>query len=111
MTEFAQVDDDTFPAAGQPRLTDVAPVQNQPVMRIVPEFVGRELDQLVLDFFRVPARRQAGAIGDAEDMGVDGDGGMTEGDVLDNVCGLAADTRQSGEGVMIGRHIARVLGN
>src|SRR5207237_10588146 len=44
-------------------------------------------------------------------MGVDSDGGMTEGDVQDDVCGRAADARQPGEGVMVGRHIACVLGN
>src|ERR1700674_5978427 len=89
VTEFAEVDDDAFPTTGQPRLAEVTPVQNQPVMRVVPEFVRRELDQLALDFFRGLARRQTGAIGDTEDMGVDGDGGVTEGDVQDDVCDLA----------------------
>src|SRR6202165_1385885 len=90
VTEFAEVDDDAFPATGQPRLTDVAPVQNQPVMRIVPEFVRRELDQLALDLFRGLALRQTGAVGDAEDMGIGGEGGVGEGGVQEDVCGLAA---------------------
>src|SRR3984893_12010003 len=79
--------------------------------RLVPELLRRELDQLALDLFRGLARGQTGAIGDAEDMGVDGDGGVTKGDVQDDVCGLAADAGQPGESVMIGRHLAGVLAN
>src|ERR1700732_1168046 len=111
VTELTAVEDDAFPATGKPRLTDVAPVQNQPVMRVVPELLRCELDQLALDLFRGLARGQTGAIGDAEDMGVDGDGGLTKGDGQDDGCSLAADARQPGESVMIGRHLACVLGN
>ena len=48
----------------------------------------------VLDLARRPARRQPGAVADAEQMRVDGDGRLAEGDVEHDIGGLAADAGQ-----------------
>ena len=49
-------------------------MQNQPVMRIKLEFFGNHLHQLMFDRIDIFARRQSGAVGDAEDVSVDGNG-------------------------------------
>ena len=54
--EFAQVADQALRAAGLARDADVAPVQDQPVVRVLQELRRRELQQLVLDLQRRPCR-------------------------------------------------------
>lgn len=51
------------------------------MMGVALELRRHDLLQLLLDFERVLARRQAGTVGNAEDMSVDRDGLVTEGDV------------------------------
>ncbi len=55
------------------------------------------------------ARSQAGAIRDAEDMGVYGDGGMTESGVENHIGGFAADTGQGFQRCPVFRHLAVIL--
>src|SRR5215510_11034145 len=56
------------------RLAGVAAMQDQPVMRMQPVFLRHALQQLQFDLERVLARREAGAVADAEDVGVYRDG-------------------------------------
>ncbi len=78
-------------------------------MRVALELRRHDLFQAVLDLERVLARRQAGAVGDAEDMGVDRDGLVAEGDVQDHVRGLAPDAGQRLERLAAVRHLAAVF--
>ena len=50
--------------------------------------------QLGFDLFDGFAGSQAGAVADAEDMRVDGKSFLAESSVQDNICSLAADSRQ-----------------
>ena len=59
------------------------------------EFGRRELEQLLLDFERVLAGPEAGAVGDAEDVRVHRHGRLAEGGVQHHVGGLAADAGQA----------------
>src|SRR5437870_3210461 len=65
-------------ALGRARLAGIAAVQDQPVMGVQAVFLGYALQKLELDLERVLAGRQAGTVADAEDVGVDGDGGLAE---------------------------------
>ena len=75
-------------------------------MRMQPVFLGHALQQLQLDLERVLAGRQAGAVADAEDVRVDGDGRLAEGHVHHHVGGLAADARQRLQLLVGVRHLA-----
>ena len=66
-------------------------------MRVATEFFGHEFQQLFLHLDDILARGDAGAIGDAEDMGVHRDGRFAEGGIQDDVRGFPADTRQAFE--------------
>ena len=69
-----------------------------------------QLVELRLDLGRVLARREAGAVGDPEDMGVDREGLRAERAVHDDIGGLAADARAAAlQRVAIGRHLAAML--
>src|SRR5262245_34605852 len=76
--EFALVADDALRAAGLAREADIAAVQDQPVVRIHQVLGRRELEQLLFHFQRVLARREPGAVGDAENVCVDCHGGRSE---------------------------------
>ena len=54
---------------------------------------GRDLVELELDLQRGLAGREPGAVGDAEDVGVDREGLLAERGVEDDIGGLAADAR------------------
>ena len=75
---MAQIGDDTLFAQRLARETGIAAVQNQPMMRV--QFVVRRhhLLELLLDLEWIFSRRQAGAIADAENMGVDRDGRLAK---------------------------------
>ena len=96
-------------ALGHAGDADVAPMQDQPMMRMQQEFVGRELQQALLDFERIAARGEARAVRDAKDMRVDGDGALAECDVEDDVGRLASDARQLLQRVAIAWHLAAIL--
>src|SRR5581483_2519868 len=70
LPELAQVADDALRTAGLAREAHVAPVQDEPVVRVVEVFGRRELDELVLDLARILARGEAGAVRDPEDVGI-----------------------------------------
>ena len=96
---------------GQKRLArhaGVAPVQDQPVMRVQLEFVGHFLLERQFDRQHVLARRQAGAIADAEDVRVDGDGLFAESDVQNDVGRLASGAGQRLQFLARARNLAAV---
>ena len=64
-----------------------------------------------LDRRRIAARRHAGAVRHPEDMRVDGDGRLAEGDVEHHIGGLAADARQGLQRLARPRHRAAMLGD
>ena len=78
------------------------------MVRVQAVFLGHALQQFQLDLERVLARRQAGAVADAEDVGVDGDGRLAEGHVHHHVGGLAADAGQRLQLLVGVRHLAAV---
>ena len=88
-----RVADRALGALRRARDADVAAVQDQPVMRVLPELVRHDLHQPRLDLERVLAGRESRAVRDAEDVRVDGDRRLAERDVQHDVRGLAADAR------------------
>ena len=78
-------------------------------MRVRLQFVRHDALELLLDPQRRLARRQAGAVADAEDMGVDRDGRLAEGDVHHHIGGLAADAGQRLQRLAVARHLAAML--
>src|SRR5687768_403763 len=107
--ELAQVADQALRAAGLAREADVAPVQDQPVMRILQVLRRGELEQLELHFERVLARRNSRAIRNAENMRVDRHRRLAEGRVQHHVGGLTAYARQRFERLAVLRHRAAML--
>src|SRR4051812_34432099 len=102
----AQVADRAAPAFGPPRLADVAAVQDEEVVRVAAEGRRRHPVELPLHRQHVLARREAGAVRDPEDVGVDREGLGAEGAVHHHVGGLAADAGQGLERVEVGGHLA-----
>src|SRR5688500_16295923 len=74
-----------------------------------PEFFGNELEQALLDFERILARRDIRTVGHPEDMSVDRDRRFPERDVQHDVRGLAADAGQLLERFAGSRNLATVL--
>lgn len=81
------------------------------MMSVLLERLGCHFFQLQLDRQGGLARRQAGAVGYAEDMRVDGDGRLSEGGIEDNVGGLPANPRQSFQCLPFARHLPTVPGD
>ena len=79
-------------------------------MRVMLEAIGDRALEPLLYFVRIFSGRQAGAIRDAENMRIDGDRGLAEGDVEHHVGRLAADAGQRLERRARARHLAAVLG-
>ena len=73
------------------------------------EFPGHEFEQPCFNRGHILARRDAGTVGDAKDMRVDRDRGLTEGDVQDDVGRLAADAGQLLERFACRRDLAAVV--
>ena len=90
----AEVDHRAAPAFRQPRLAGVAAVQDQPVVRVAAEGLRHDLLELRFDLVDRLARREAGAVADAEDVRVDREGLLAERGVEHDVGGLAADAGQ-----------------
>src|SRR6516162_9467749 len=91
MRVFAQVADDARRALRSTCDAGVAPVEDQPVMRISAEFRGRGGSQCLLHFPRRSAGGKPGAVGYPENVRVDRDLHLTEHHVEDDVGGLAAN--------------------
>src|SRR5690606_22096730 len=106
---LAQVRDDALRAIGLAGLAYVAAVQDQPMMRVLLELVGRRPVQRVLDVARRLARREVRAVRDAKDVRVDGDRRLAERRVQDHVRRLASDARQLLERFAVARDLAAVL--
>ena len=87
----AEVDHRAPPALRLARLADVAAMQDQPVVRVQPEGLRNDLLQLELDLKHVLARGETGAIADAEDVRVDGEGFSVESSVENDVGRLPPD--------------------
>jgi len=81
------------------------------MMSMATEWRRRHLFQLQFDCQRRPARRQAGAVGDAEDVGVHRDRLRPERDVHHHIGGLAADAGQLLQRVAILGHASTMLGD
>ena len=62
-------------------------------MRVAAEGLGNDLFELRFDLGDSLARRESGAVADAEDVRVDGERLFAERGVQDDVRGLAADAR------------------
>ena len=92
--------------SGSARLADIAPVQDQPVMRAEQELGRDAAHQPVLHCARIGPGREAGAVADAEDMRVHGERRLAEGDVEHDIRRLAPDAGQRLERVAIGGHRA-----
>ena len=69
-------------------------MQNKPVMGMALVFVRHDLIQLGLHFERRLSDREAGAIADAEDVRVDRNRGLAEGDIENDIRSLAAYSGQ-----------------
>ena len=65
-------------------------MQNQPVVGVAAKFFWYTFFKFFFNLFDCFARRKTGAVADAEDMGVDGEGFLAPCDVHDDVGGLAA---------------------
>ena len=61
------------------------------MVRVAPERLRHDPFELRLDLVDRHSRGEAGAVADAEDVGVDGEGFLAERGVEDDVGGLAAD--------------------
>src|SRR4051794_30148375 len=93
--ELAQVADEALRAAGFAREAHIAAMQDQPVMRVLQELRRRRLEKLLFHFNDILSGREPCAVRDAEDVRVDGHGGLAEGRVEDDVGRLAPDAGQA----------------
>ena len=71
-------------------------------------FPGDAAEQALLDFEHVLAGGEAGAVGEAEDVGVDGHRRLAEDGVEHHVGGLAADAGEGFEGFAVVGYLAAV---
>src|SRR3989449_8435063 len=107
--EFAQVADQAGRTAGLARQADVAPMQDQPMVRVLQVFRRGEFEQPLLDLERILARSDAGAVGDAKDVRVDRHRRLAECRVEHHVRRLAADAGKALQRFAARRHFAAVL--
>lgn len=89
--KFTQIRDDAGWAFGFAGFAGVAAMQDEPVMGVEHEFIGHAFEQVLLDLIDIFARREAGAVGNAEDMCIHGHCGLAEDDVQNNIGGFAPD--------------------
>ena len=76
------------------------------MVRVAAEGLRHDLLELRLDLVDGLAGREAGAVADAEDVGVDGEGLRAEGGVHHHIGGLAADAGQRLQRFAVRRHLA-----
>ena len=79
------------------------------MVRIPAEGLGHDLLQLGFDLVHILARREARAIADTEDMGVDREGLLAERRVQNDVGGLATDAGKLVQFVTRARDFASVI--
>src|SRR5690554_5595858 len=106
---LAQVGNTALGAFRFARHTNVAAMQNEPMMGIL--YIGRGYDflEFALDIKHRLARRDAGPVRHPEDVCVDCDGRMAECRVQYNIGRLAPDARQGFQRFTIIRHFTVVL--
>lgn len=80
-------------------------------MGILTVFGRDEPLQFAFNLSYILAWGEPSPVGDAEDMGIDCDGGVTKGGVENNIGGLAANARQLLKGLSGLRNLAGVLFN
>ena len=90
---LAQIGDDTIGAFRFARLADIAPVQDQPVMGVLFVFVRRKFEQFFLHLERRFARREPGAVADAENVRIDRNRRLTERGIQNDIGGFSAEPR------------------
>src|SRR3546814_1648166 len=90
----AEVGDRAAPAFGRTSLADVTAVEDQPVMCADAKRRGHLPFELLLDRKHGLSGRKAGAVADAEDMGIDRKGLRPEGAVHHDIRRLAPDAGQ-----------------
>jgi len=105
----AKIGDDaarTFRLAGD---TNVAPVQDQPVMCAVQVMLWRDPHELGFDGVRCFAVSKASAIGDTKDVGIDGDGAFAKNFHQHDIRSFAANAGEGLKRLAFARHRAVVL--
>ena len=107
----AQIANDAGIAPGLARLTDIAAVQNEPVMRMAQIRIGDDAQEAELNLERGLALRQIEPMRHPEDVRIHGQRAFAEGDVEHDVGCLAADAGQGLERLTLVRHLAAMLGN
>ena len=105
---FTKVRDCARIAAGLARGTGVSAVEDQPVVRALLVFIRHYPHQFVFHLADGLSWRDAGAIGDPEDVGIHRDNGFSERGIQDHVGGFASDARQFFQGMSVPRHGAAV---
>src|SRR5690606_3104133 len=90
VTVFAKIGDDAARALRPPRLADIAPVQQQPVMGVLAEFGRRQPREPCLDLHRCLTRGDASAVCHPEYVGVHRNHRLPKRGVEYNVRGLPA---------------------
>src|SRR6185503_16741064 len=108
---LAQVSNDACLAQRLACDASVTPVQNKPIVRMPFVFRRHHLLQFHFDFERCFAGRQSGAVSDAKDVRIDGNRRLAEGNVEDDVGGLAADTGQRLQRFARARNLAAMFGD
>ena len=89
--------------------TGIAPVQYQPVMGVLFEFIRYQAQQVLLDFSHILAGCDSGPVGYPEDMGVDGNGWMAEGRVEYDIGCFTTHTGQCFQCCTVFRDLAGML--
>src|SRR6185437_14874046 len=104
----AKIDEHASAAQRLPGQADVAAVQDQPMMGVDEEPVRDDAHESLLDLARRFAGRDGEPVGDAEDVGVDGQRRLAEHRVEHHIGGLAANARQGLERLATARRLAAV---
>src|SRR5262249_49618535 len=91
---LAQISDDAFFAQRLACNTSVTAVQNKPMVCMLLVFCRYHLLQFHFDLERGLARGQPCAVSDTKNVRIDGYSRLGEGNIEDDVCGLAADAGQ-----------------
>lgn len=88
---MAQIIHRALGAFGRARGADIAAVQNEPMVGVLEVFFWDNFEEVGLHRLRGFATAKAEAVGEAEDVGIDRDGGVAVEGVEHHVGGFAAD--------------------
>ena len=83
-------------------------MQNQQVMGILKVAFRRKFEQFLLYMQHRFARAQPSSVGNSKNMRVHRNSRFSKRGIQDNVCGFAADTRESFQCFSVGRHLSVV---